>query len=472
MSTITAQTYRSHTWLTAVLLTLAVVGVSYSSVQSPWLVAGAVLGLVVLAVGMVAPLALVALMLVIGPIDLSFATGGFKSLFTGLGGLDMNGIRLVGASAGFMAYIMFEPRSRAAAAGPLGRTWIVFLAFSAATIALSLDRLEGLRLLFKLAYPFLTFLIVIGVASTRARAFELMKWTLATAAVYTLIINPILVANGGYHVDYEGVLRVSGLGIGHNPFAFYLLAMLLLVFARFTVRLQLRYLWFSVVLLGWMAATGTRIAALAAVVGMSVIGILAARSSGDKRILAAAFTASVVAGAIFLPIVLARSFGYVPSAGELLELVRNPLALYNSINWSGRQILWAVLWGALMASPIIGLGLGSSAAVIRETFATAGIRDAHNEYMRLATDIGFLGVLLFLIAVGTWLISMLRLSASSDRDVREFSYAGAALAIAFLIVAMTDNAIDFYSNFSQYLGLVVGCAVIAHGDAQQRSTGS
>jgi O-antigen ligase len=199
-----------------------------------------------------------------------------------------------------------------------------------------------------------------------------MNWTLVLAALYTLIINPILVANGGYYVDFQGVLRVGGLGIGPNPFAFYLLAMLLMVFARFTVRLQLRYLALSLVLLGWIGATGTRIAALAAVVGIAAIGLLAARSTGNKKILVSALIASVVTGGVCLPTVLARSFGYVPTPAELYEMVRNPLTLYNTMSWSGRQVLWAVLWGAAMASPVIGLGLGSSHVVIREAFATAG----------------------------------------------------------------------------------------------------
>jgi O-antigen ligase len=243
--------------------------------------------------------------------------------------------------------------------------------------------------------------------------------------------------------------------------------MLMIVFARFIVRLQLRYLWLALVLLGWIGLTGTRIAALTAVIGLAIIGVLSARSTGNKKVMVGTLVGAVLAGAVFLPNVMARSFGFVPSPGELFQLFREPLALYNSISWNGRQVLWAVLWGAFMASPIIGLGLGSSAAVIRETFGASGIRDAHNDYMRLATDTGLLGVLLFVIAVSTWLVATVRLSRSSDRDVREFAYAGAATAVAFLIVAITDNAINFYSNLSQYLGFLVACAVIAHADQRQ-----
>ena len=471
MFTTTART-NNHTWLGLALLSGAVVTVSLGAVHSPFVIAGAVLGAALLAIALMAPLALVAFMLVTGPLDLSFMTGGFKSLLPHLGGLDMNGIRLVGATAGFVAYIMFEPRSRAAAVGPLGRTWVVFLAFAATTLGFSLDRLEGMRLLFKLAYPFLTFLIVIGVAATRERAFMLMKWTLGAAALYTLVINPILVANGGYYVDYQGVLRVGGMGSAPAPFAYYLLAILMMVFARFTVRMQTSYLWFGLVLLVWIGLTGARIAALAAVVGVGTIGVLAAKSSGNRKILVGALVAVGLSAVVAVPTVLARTFGFVPTPGELFQLVRSPVALYNSINWGGRQLLWALLWAAFMGSPIFGLGLGSTVAVIRESFRGGAIHNAHNDYMRLATDTGLLGLLLFLAAIGTWLVAAVRFSRSNDSAVREFAFASVGTGLAFLVVAITDNANDYYTHLSQYLGFFLACAVIAHNDPQSRTTDS
>src|SRR5438105_2004936 len=98
----------------ALLVGVTAVGIAFGTVHSPFIVAGAVLGSAVLAVAMIAPLVLVAAMLMVGPVDLSFVTGGFKSLFVGMGGIDMNGIRLIGATAGFVVYVMFEPRSRRA----------------------------------------------------------------------------------------------------------------------------------------------------------------------------------------------------------------------------------------------------------------------------------------------------------------------------------------------------------------------
>jgi O-antigen ligase len=459
MTTLSARGVPRRNDLAIGLLGIAIAGIAFGTVHSPFLVTGAVVGAIVLLVALTAPLALVAVMLMIGPIDLSFATGGFKSLFPELGGLDMNGIRLLGATAGFFAYIMFEPRSRAAAVSRFGRMYIVFLVVAAATLPGSLEPLEGLRLLLKLAYPFLTFLIVVGLCDSRARAQALMRYTLVTAAFLTLVLNPIMVAGGGYRVD-AGIVRVGGLGIGDNPFAFYCTIMLLIVFTRFMLRMQVRYLGFSAVLLIWIALTHTRIAALAAVVGLAVIGLLYAWSIGNRRVLIGAMIAAAVAGAVMLPSVMVRSFGFVPTPAKLFDLARNPMVLYGSINWQGRELLWAILWGAFMSSPLIGLGLGSSTAVIRETFPNQSVQVAHNEYMRLATDTGLAGVLLFATALIIWLGGMLRLIRRGDLAVREFAIPAAAGLVAWSLIAITDNAIDYYTNFTQYIGFLVGGAVV------------
>src|SRR5690606_41218541 len=60
------------------------------------------------------PLAVIGVMLAIGALDLSFVTGGFKSLYLSLGGLDMNGIRLIGMVASLGAIMAVDPEVRSA----------------------------------------------------------------------------------------------------------------------------------------------------------------------------------------------------------------------------------------------------------------------------------------------------------------------------------------------------------------------
>ena len=52
------------------------------------------------------------------------------------------------------------------------------------------------------------------------------------------------------------------------------------------------------------------------------------------------FALALTLAAVFLvPRVLQRSLGFVPTPGELYQMVSSPLTLYNSVNWQGRELL-------------------------------------------------------------------------------------------------------------------------------------
>ena len=203
--------------------------------------------------------------------------------------------------------------------------------------------------------------------------------------------------------------------------------------------------------------------------GIGVIGLLTAFSSGNRKMIIATVAVVALAGVVLIPKVMMRSIGFVPTPAEFYQMARSPMTLYNSVNWQGRELLWAILWAAFLGSPIIGLGLGSSTAVIMETFPDQGVKVAHNEYMRMATDTGVIGLVLMMIAMLAWLIGLSRMSRRGTAEVREYSFAGLALLLAWVLIAATDNAIDYYNNFSQYLGFLVAGAVVMYNEPAVRS---
>src|SRR5690554_5935236 len=199
------------------------VAASYVLVDEPWMATGVVVGGAILFLLLLRPKVILGAMLALGPFDLSFMTGGFKALLPGLGGLDMNGIRLIGVVAGLGALALVERDMLRHALGRHGRWYMVFLVFAAATLVLSPNRVEGVRLLFKLAYPLALFVAVLAIARTRDELARLTDWTLWGAIAITVVLNPIYVMAGGYEVDLGGRVRVHGVGAHENPFSFYLL---------------------------------------------------------------------------------------------------------------------------------------------------------------------------------------------------------------------------------------------------------
>lgn len=434
---------------------------SFGLAHSPFLALGTTLGALLSFFALTQPLALIGLMLVIGPADLSFITGGFKSMLERLGGLDMNGIRLVGMTAALSLVVLSERKVGRQVFRPSAIFYVLLVAFCAATLAISPSPIDGARLLLKIAYPLLVFLVITGLAPDRERLDRLMDAVLIGAALLCVIINPLYVTFGDFERNIGGWLRLQGVGAHQNPFAFYLIAAILMSFVRFTTRRQARYLLLCTICAFWMVMTITRIAFLAMIVALFVAGLVAAVAARQTRVLAAAVAISVLLAIPFAPPVLARSFGFVPTPGELMGLLADPEALVTALNWEGRMVFWAVVWNAFLTSPIFGLGLGGSTFVLRMNFPAFSAPVVHNDYLRLLSEAGLVGVGLFTAAMAAWLVVAVRAARIDDRTVREYALPAVGCLAALAIIGLTDNAFDYYGPFTQYTGFLCGGAAAA-----------
>lgn len=445
-------------------LAAAVVVAAAGLAWNPWLTAGALGGAALVAVSVAWPAAVVTVLLFLGPLDLSFLTGGFKELLASLGGLDMNGIRLVAVSAGLGLALLADARQRARLASAPVRWYVLFLAWGAVSLVWSGDLMEGLRLLFKLAWPLLMYLTVSAPGRTRADVARMTDWVLAGAAIL-VVVNPLFVLSGNVVVEVSGDVRLGGAGVHQNPFSFYLLVVVLLSLGRFATRGEWRYLALAAAAIGWMALTLTRITMLAgfvALAGAGLYGVLARRS---WRPALAALGLGALLGVALLPVVMVRTFGYVPTVGELAALARDPVGLFLSINWQGRQVFWGVLVAAWAASPWTGLGLGSSSGILKSLFAREEGTVAHNEYVRLGTDAGVLGLGLFAAAALAWVRDVMRAAwapgARDDAGLQEVALPALAVMLAWGVISLTDNAFDYYAPFTQFAGFLAGATAVA-----------
>lgn len=427
----------------------------------PWLAAGVTAGVAILAFTFSRPLWVIGLMLALGPLDLSFVTGGFKELFPHLGGLDMNGIRLIGISVGLSLFIAADIEIIKRLLGPNARWYLAFLAFGALTLAYSASVNEGGRLLLKLAYPLLFFIVLSRPDATRAEIDKLGDWFLIGATL-AVLLNPVYVFFGG--VEYEqlgGFTRMRGLGIHQNPFSFYLLVVLLYSLARYAVRAQTRYVVLALAALVWMVLTLTRITFLASLVSLGGIAVYAVVVNRNWRAFAGVLLAGGLITFLLYETVLLRTFGYVPTAGDLWALFQDPVTLFQAINWQGRHVFWALLFTAFLTSPVWGLGLGTSSQIMQANFPPDVAQVAHNEYIRLAVDGGVIAVGLFFVASFRWLLTGFALGRSSDRRTQEYALPLAAGILAWAVISATDNAFDYYAPFTQYMGFFLAGAVVS-----------
>jgi O-antigen ligase len=210
-----------------------------------------------------------------------------------------------------------------------------------------------------------------------------------------------------------------------------------------------------------MVMTITRIAFLATIVALLAAGIVGAIATRRVRVLAGALSVAVLLSIPFAPPVLERSFGFVPSPGELISLLTSPEALFTAMNWEGRMVFWAVVFNAFLTSPVFGLGLGASTFVLRLNFPVFTNPVVHNDYLRLLSEAGLIGVFLFTLALVAWLVVAFRAARLDDRTVREYALPAVGCLAALAIIGLTDNAFDYYGPFTQYTGFLCGGAVAA-----------
>jgi O-antigen ligase len=130
-----------------------------------------------------------------------------------------------------------------------------------------------------------------------------------------------------------------------------------------------------------------------------------------------------------------------------------------AINVSGRLAFWRVITESFKEAPIFGKGAGSAQAVIDMAFA--GIHHPHNDYLRILHDYGLFGMALWLVAIGTLVLSLWRHWLLADRLAMPQAHlylSGLLTLVAFALEMTTDNVI-VYAFVVAPLGLILGSAL-------------
>lgn len=242
---------------------------------------------------------------------------------------------------------------------------------------------------------------------------------LAGSALDLLGLRPLFVDSGG--------LRLAG--AGHPAFladvALTATAACLLEVFRAA---RLHHIALLVANLAILVLTGAR-APLACALGLGGLALLAVPSAvlpPPRRLLAllVAACASVLAWAM---------------AGELVQMrVFNLLSADAAAHLSGRDLLWPVFAAAAEGAPWLGWGLGAGNVVIAPHSQTARLLHtwaAHNEYLRLQVEAGWLGLGLLLTLFVAWATSRTAALPPTDKWLLRLVFGVLALH------AVTDNVL-------------------------------
>ncbi len=308
---------------------------------------------------------------------------------------------------------------------PLNPAW-AFAAMGALGLALGLhpelSRMDNLRSLFGSIAPF-AFCFCRLPRGHAALVLATVRWcpVIAVAVGVALMlagVRPLFVESGG--------LRLAGLG--HPAF----LAGVTLVGVQACLIEMFRRdraadRWLLVVNLVILLLTGARapLAYAAVVVLLSLTLIPAPAFPAARR-------GFLILGAVCaVPILIAL-------AGDLSDVRVFHLLATDAGHLSGRERLWPLFEAATEGAPWFGWGVGAGNIVIPPGSAVAKLLRtwaAHNEYLRIRVEGGWIGLGLLIAMFTAWVIVRTAPLAHSDRWIMRFVF------LAFAAHAITDNVL-------------------------------
>jgi O-antigen ligase len=139
----------------------------------------------------------------------------------------------------------------------------------------------------------------------------------------------------------------------------------------------------------------------------------------------------IAAGLTTLPVLLV--LGQSAGSLRLFEVLNT-----NADSLSGRQLLWPLFEAAAAKAPWFGWGLGSGNLVIPRTSLIVELLHtwaAHNEYLRIQVEGGYVGRTLLIALFLLWAVSHTRRLPALEKVVMRLVF------ITFAAHAMTDNVL-------------------------------
>jgi len=375
-----------------------------------------------------------------------------KPLLGALGGTTVDGICLLVLSTCFAILLS---RSRELLVPGRFRTYLYFVGFFALSLAYSDNRLDGLRLVLKVAYPVLIFFVTLKVIKTERNIDSALPYWIAGGLVATLTGVGVLLFRGAAGFMTGGDFRYSSGLLYASPFSMYMFALFALCYGLWRAGRGSHYGALALLFGVQVLLAQTRITWVAMAVGVLVIEGCMGRS---LRSLVKATSMIAFAGLVFF-YVMQRSTGLQHRFfGEELDPGNSVMDSVQTVNLSGRNIVWATTVGDFWShNRWVGQGAGSSSLLLTAVFEESAV--PHNEYLRILHDAGAVGLALFLVGIFR-LFRFLRslVQRSTTPQQKALTAVAVALLAGYMVVAVSDNPLDYYFILSQYVFFAIGIA--------------
>lgn len=418
-------------WYTVLIALAILIGVN-GALGSPLLLVGMVIGGWIVLFGISHPRMLAWILLFFSWLPL----GSLERKGISLGGLDPSASRLALTILCFTLVIVLKRLTLP----KVFTVYLLFLAYSAFSVAFSLDKLEGIRTVFKLAYPLLLSIIVYHSIHSKKDIHRVLK-ILAYSGILGFLFNFVLLLNpgGAFSSDVQeySIARFYGWA-GWGAYAYFSGLLALLFISLFVLRHRKRDWWTGAFFTVQSLATLLRISFAALFLSLLFIDYRTKRGWRAPLILILSFV-------IFINTPLFDRMWYRPI--EPKDLFTHDIAFtLSNLNLRGRDLFWRVALKNINSGNVIqGTGLGTYAALIERE---VGFRwQAHGEYFKLALELGIIGLgLLILTYIFIWR-EMHRLYHQGEKPLTKgLALAGAAGLMFYSVTSITGNTFGYYAE--------------------------
>lgn len=400
-----------------------------------------------LGLALFSPVALLYVSVLTGALPLTLGREGMLDGF--LGRLDLSAMRLLGFWLAASLVLLFQLRRTAPYLARYSMHF-VFLLFCGLALLWSPSLLYGARMLAKLSSPLLAMLLVM-LAVTTVEQLKTMERLMIGGGLLMVAIALAATA-AGWNQDAVG-LTVPG--TGPALFSAYLVAIGLLAVVRVGEGRRVANLVAAAVLAAATLAAFTRITIVGLFLGWSAIAFVAGRGLWRVMLPVSGLAAGVLL--FFLSDTFKQRMFMDPAKVALSGLVEDPAALLSQVHGSGRFDAWVfAVREFFLPSPTIGSGLGATQHYFYSR-SGAGLGVIHSEYVRLLSEVGVVGLLLFLAAMLVYLVRLARIHRGAPRSASgRYALAGIGGLVTYLAFMATDNAFDYVNGFGLYVFCLVG----------------
>ncbi len=348
-------------------------------------------------------------------------------------------------------------RERVELANIPGVGWLVgFLIWGLATFTISINSFITLSEWLRLSSIVVIFIIAYHVANQRTHSITRLTPIIGVAMVMPLFVALIqLITASG--LAFGGLdNRVYGT-FGHpNVLGFYLVCvinfLLLYQLSKQAAQRSLLYPWLIGIGVVMLLFTYTR----GAWIGFAVLQIIVGWVYYRKALLTVVGVGlGLLLGWQILNTLAISTFNYNLNNIDLLQRLTSRDEEADSVDW--RLEVFQTMAPKTISSPLLGYGLGNFVTLRKQ--GDLGLFDdpeAHNDYLRLTIESGFIGITIYLLFWLTLLAHLMRHYRSHSETSWQKRYAlfGCGLIVAALTMSLSDNLLQGTAVMWTYLAVL------------------